>query len=296
MSNHNSLPDFICVGVQKSATTSLYDILKNDPQFFLPHKKETKFFQYDEEFAKGISFYKKYFEHAPAKTLKGEIDPSYIFFGSKVFERIKSSLGSDIKLIVMLRQPVERAYSQYVMNKQKGFESLSFIDAVEAEEQRMKSANRKDIINYSYISRGYYFKQLTECYKYFEKKNVLIVLFEDFVKHNSETLQAIYKFLGVGFYAPVSGTQSNKSKNLRNEGLAVAMRKDSALKRFLKFIVPFKSLRKKIRKSVSSLNESENQIQKPDHQTMQSMFNRFYLSDVEQLEKLIDKDLNHWKQ
>jgi hypothetical protein len=102
---------FYCIGTQKAGTTTLHDILKTHSQIYLPENKEAHFFDRNDRFNKGINWYLNYF-FSSVKNEKaiGSFTPEYIFF-PKVAKRIYESLGTNIKFIVILRNPVERAIS-----------------------------------------------------------------------------------------------------------------------------------------------------------------------------------------
>src|SRR5437868_3900524 len=105
-----ALPNFLCVGAQKAGTTTLYEILKQHPDIFLPKKiKETKFFVYEEKFQRGKTWYEKeFFSEVKNEKAFGEIDPA-MMFEEKSAQRIFDTLGKDVKLIFVFRNPVARA-------------------------------------------------------------------------------------------------------------------------------------------------------------------------------------------
>src|SRR5205085_5168685 len=141
---------FLCVGTQKGGTTTLYEILKQHPDIFLPQKiKETKFFVYEEKYAKGVQWYEKeFFNEWKNQQAVGEVDPA-MMFEEKSAQRIFDTLGKEVKLVFIFRNPAARAYSHYLMSQRKGFEELSFDEALNAESDRLKNDPEKKF-NYSY--------------------------------------------------------------------------------------------------------------------------------------------------
>ncbi len=107
-------PTFLCVGAQKAGTTSLYNIIKQHSQIFMPQKKELHFFDWHENFAKGNDWYFKKFQNSEKYLARGEITPNYIY-KEYVPKRILDIIGKDVKLIFMLRNPADRAFSHYKM-------------------------------------------------------------------------------------------------------------------------------------------------------------------------------------
>ena len=124
------LPNFLVIGSQKAGTTSIYHVLKAHPQIFQPERKEINYFFHEEEYAKGENWYRQYFENIPegVKAL-GEATPGYIVH-PEAPARIHRLLP-DAKLILTVRHPVNRAYSQYWDNRRSLSEYRSFEEVVE---------------------------------------------------------------------------------------------------------------------------------------------------------------------
>lgn len=291
-----NFPDFICIGVQKAGTTTLFDILKKHPQIFLSEKKETKFFQYDEDFAKGMTFYSNYFRNVRDEKVIGEIDPSYIFFADKTAPRIKDTLGARTKLIVTLRNPVDRAYSQYLMSVLTGAESLTFEEAIASEENRMRSSRREDIINFSYISRGRYVSQLKKYFEFFPEENFLILIFEKDIANNlDKTLQKVAAFLGVEAGFSYDAVKSNPSRKIKSKSVANFLYGENSPRRFLKYLLPVKSLRKKMRKGLVRLNEKESAPEKISPEFRRELYRKYFEKEIAGLEQLLNVNLSIWK-
>lgn len=187
--------DFLCIGAQKAGTTLLYEHLKKIDDIFLPESKELHFFDDIKNYHRGINYYFEYFKNAKTDQKKGEITPAYIFF-DKVPGRIRQSLNSEkIKFIVLLRNPVDRAYSQYNMSIKQGHENLSFEQALMYENYRLKEYS--DCVNFTYLKRGFYSKQILNYFKYFNKKKFKFILFEKFVKEQKKYIYEILDFLEI---------------------------------------------------------------------------------------------------
>ena len=210
------LPDFIIIGAAKSGTTSLYDYLIQHPYIYSALWKEIYFF--DRYYGRGISWYKANF---PSKIYKffitriqkkpfltGEATPTYIHHPLTP-KRISEFLP-DIKLIILLRNPVDRAYSHYQMEKKLGFENHSFEEAIELENFRLKGENEKIIKNmnyysykrqiYSYLTSGIYIDQLKLWMEYFPKKQFLIINSEDFENNPNKVFEDVESFLNIDHF------------------------------------------------------------------------------------------------
>ena len=161
------LPDFLGLGVQKGGTTSLHRLLEQHPDVFLPPVKEVHYFSLN--YASGEAWYRSQFAGAKPDQHCGEITPYYIFH-PQVAARVKEALPQ-AKLIVLLRDPVDRALSQYFHSRRHGFESLELEAALEAEPQRLLDAERvlqasdgrhRSHQEHSYLSRSRYEQQFPQ--------------------------------------------------------------------------------------------------------------------------------------
>lgn len=214
-------PDFIIIGVQKGGTSSLYFYLSQHPQINASKVKEIHFF--DNNYSKGIDWYTNHFpaKNFLTKELTGEASPYYIFH-PLVPERIYNSFPN-VKLIVMLRDPIDRAYSHFNMQKKRGIENnSSFEEAIKMESDRIKGEYEKikDIQNYnsynyqkfSYLERSKYFQQLIIWLKFFPQKQFLFIKSEDFFCNPYLVLKEVYDFLGVNLVYPTSLEVCNSNK------------------------------------------------------------------------------------
>src|SRR2546422_639813 len=132
--------DFIVAGAQKCGTTALHYQLKKHPQIALPSKEELHFFDDEERFAKGVNYQDMHdsFRSSSRAVAVGESTPVYLYWRPAI-ERIWN-YSKEIKLIILLRNPVDRAFSHWNMQRERGYEPLDFLDAIKAEEQRQKEA------------------------------------------------------------------------------------------------------------------------------------------------------------
>jgi hypothetical protein len=191
-------PDFIIIGAQKAGTSSLFHYLSKHPQIEVSLRKEVHFF--DRNYDKGVFWYKAHFPVADdgKKVITGEASPYYLFH-PLVPGRIKELLPG-VKLIVILRDPVDRAYSHYSMQVEKKREPLSFEEAIEKEENRLEGESGFGFAHqkYSYVSRSRYAEQLRRWYELFPKEHLYIMTLEELKKDPEGTLSRLYEFLGVG--------------------------------------------------------------------------------------------------
>lgn len=191
--------DFIGIGAEKAATYWVAAILREHPEVCFSKRKEIAFFnEFDQHFLKirnprydwGIKWYKKHFIRCQKGKIKGEYTPTYLY-SKKAAKRIKKHFPQ-VKLIVCLRDPVKRAFSQYLHDKSIGIiKKFSFEEAIKTHS--------------SYVEKGKYHKHLRAYYELFSEKNILVVFVEDIKKDPRKVATQIYKFLGVtSDYKPVS--------------------------------------------------------------------------------------------
>lgn len=183
-------PNFLCVGAEKSGTTYLYHLLMQHRDIFIPKNKELYFFADDKWYEKGFKKYLKNFSQVNNEKRIGDITPvnmSKLFCAKRIFQH----LGSDLKIIFLLRDPIYRAYSGYRMKYEKRKISISFEDIVNNE-------IKNNPINYnSIIGKGVYIDQINNFLNLYPREQMKIVKFEEFVKYPEETIKEICRFLEV---------------------------------------------------------------------------------------------------
>lgn len=187
----------------KGGTTSLYQILKQHPEIYLPDNKELHYFS--KYYSNGLEWYLSHFKLAPPGLLRGEITPYYLFHEATP-ERI-FGLRRDMRLIALLRDPVERSLSQYFHSRRLGLEPLEINDAFDMEAERLKGSipiiKLSDGIHlshqeHSYIARSRYDEQLIRYFNLFGRNKILVLRSEDLFYKQQPTLRQIADFLMIG--------------------------------------------------------------------------------------------------
>jgi Sulfotransferase domain len=216
-----ALPDFLIIGAQKCGTTFLYNLLCQHPYVEPAATKEVHFF--DTNFTKGVEWYRSRFspptQKEGRKVLTGESSPYYIYHPHAA--RRAAQVVPGTRLIALLRNPVDRAYSDYNHKAREGRESLSFEEAIAAEEERLRGEKEKMLADegyaspnyrkFSYLSRGVYVDQLKEWRGYFDEEQLLVLKSEDFFENTQAGFERSLAFLGLPHWETrVSGE--------RNEG------------------------------------------------------------------------------
>jgi hypothetical protein len=202
------LPDFFIAGVPKAGTTSLYAALVGHPQLYLPVTKEPKFFLTDgppprrggpgdvqtyQEHVWRRRDYEALFDPAPAGALRGEATPFYLY-DRGAQERI-ARLVPHARLVLVLRDPVDRAYSNWSHMWSAGLErEADFLTACRREPAR-RAAGWADM--WHYLALGSYGSQLRDLYRRFDREQVLIIRYRDLRETPAETVDRVCRFLGV---------------------------------------------------------------------------------------------------
>ncbi|MBN2825241.1 MAG: sulfotransferase domain-containing protein [Campylobacterales bacterium] len=187
--------NFLIIGVQKGGTTALDSYLRKHPQISMAKQKEVHYFDNESNFENSPDYdkYHQYFEENDK--LKGETTPIYIYWNNAI-ERIWE-YNKNIIIIVILRNPIERAYSHWNMELSRNAEKMDFYDAIIHEGERTKEALPYKHRVYSYVDRGFYSEQLRNLYRYFDKSQVLVIKNEHLKQYPLETLNQVCAFLKV---------------------------------------------------------------------------------------------------
>lgn len=197
------LPDFLILGAQKAGTTALYAYLREHPDLTGPLWKEVSFF--DRHFARGVAWYRGNFPLRSRGRIVGEASPSYLFH--PLAPARAAAVVPEARLIVLVRDPVERAYSHYRHEVALGRESLAFEDALDREEERLDGELERMGADpryfshawwkHTYLARGRYAEQLERWLARFPSERLLVVSNDELAARPGETYGRVLAFLGV---------------------------------------------------------------------------------------------------
>ena len=189
--------DFFIAGTQKGGTSALTAYLKKNPSVYIPPAKEVHFFD-NENYnwsSPDWSIYHKHYRDASASQLWGDATPITMWWRpciKRLWQYNKS-----LRIILILRNPITRAYSHWNMEKQRSAESLSFLDAIQSESERCRSALPQQHRIFSYVDRGFYVSQIREIWRFYPPSQVLILRQEQLATSPMKTLEAITSFLEI---------------------------------------------------------------------------------------------------
>ena len=221
-----ALPDFLIIGAQKSGSSSLYHYLRQHPGLLPSFNKEVSYFDGGidpniDNYDKGIAWYRSYFPFSDDSKLAFEATPLYLWHPLAP-ARIHDTLP-DIKLIAVLRNPTERAISNYFHERRKGWESLSIVDALHAEEDRLAEALRTEnyrdhaFSHFPYKLRGLYHIQIERYLEHFPANRMYIMSSEDMFADPKKCISDVLNFLGLEMSDKIRNLQPrNVSSNREN--------------------------------------------------------------------------------
>jgi Sulfotransferase domain len=214
---HRRLPDFIIAGAQKSGTTSLWAYLSEHPEVEPPMTKEMSFF--DVNFHRGLNWYRMHFpldigarpsDGESAKHLTGE-STAYYMFHPLAPARIAQTLP-ETKIILLLRNPVSRAFSHYQLKLRRRQETLTFEEAIDKEAERLAGEEEKIIADpryyseahdrFSYLARGLYLEQVRRWQQFFPPAQLLILESNEFFHETGQVFDRVLDFLGLARWQP----------------------------------------------------------------------------------------------
>ena len=292
-----SLPNFMCLGAAKSGTTTLYDILRQHPDIYIPSFKEPHFFDIPENFSNGLSWYERtYFKKIDNKII-ADFTPSY-FFDKNAPKRIFESLGGDMKFLVIIRNPVDRAYSHYLHSKRDFHETEDFESSLQLENNRLDSyVDQSDYLSYlrhSYIDQGLYSKMLERYLQYFRLENFLFISFEDeFLNDRDVTIKKILDFLELDSTISLNtDIKSNPSSKERSRTLKRIMKKTGWWRVFFKKIIPSLKIRQIIKNRIQRINIKEFKPQQLSQEIKLNLLERYFREDILNFERIINKKMN----
>lgn len=294
-------PQFIVAGTARAGTSSLNSYLMQHPNIFLPKVKEPCFFSFAGEkinykngkFAFAINSLDEYcslFNKADANQITGDISTPYLYLYEKTINTIKTLHEdySSIKIIIILRDPVERAYSQYLWKVRDGREELTFEEAIAAEKNRISENYSFD---YFYLDRGLYYNQVKSYLDNFSE--VKIILFDEFKNNPNQILKDICRFLKVDTeFKFVISAKQNASFLPKSILFSRLISVESRAKFKLLNVLPNRT-KNLIKEKLMSLNTSKNKVAPLKIET-EVMLRAYFKDDLLKLQKLIKLDLSPW--
>ncbi|MFD1316841.1 sulfotransferase family protein [Namhaeicola litoreus] len=299
-------PNFLIVGAAKSGSTSLYQYINQHPEVFMPINKEPNFFvsEYQELTSKKCpsfqvdrkrmvykedDYFKLFDEANPKHKAIGEATVTYLYKPKYAIPKIKKYLD-DPKIIIILRNPVKRAFSHYSYARELGFENEEFSNALQLESERL---NNNWSSTFAYLDQGLYSHQVQAYIDTFT--NVHVIILEEFIKDPQRYLKEVYRFLNIddkfqNTFAEEHNVSGLPRFKLFHKFLIHDNRTKDFIKKFFGSVISEETLRKIARKS-RRLNQTMRLTMDED---TKDYLEAFYRNDIILLEKLLNKNLDVW--
>lgn len=202
--------DFVIAGAQKGGTTALDAHLRDHPGVCMADVKEVHFFDDEERFRNRRADYAAYHAHFRSCTDRcrvGETTPVYMYW--EPAPRRLWEYNPDMKIIMVLRNPIERAYSHWNMQRSRNKDELPFWEAIQREPDRCRQSLPDQSRLYSYVDRGFYTEQLRRIWRFFPARQTLVMKSEDLRDSTGPMLDAVHRFLGVQPRPPAAPSAAN---------------------------------------------------------------------------------------
>jgi len=300
------LPDFLIVGAAKSGTSSLWKYLNRHPQVFFPVMKEPRFFNFYNNpprytnseplrhVVSDVDEYSSLFQNAEFHQLLSDCSPTYLYAYKATIRNMKTLYGPDYKqakIIIILRHPAERAWSQYMHFRKFNHEPLSFQEAIAPDTIRERKQNNWNLF-FDYIGFGHYSEQVAAFQTEFPK--TIVKLYDDLKDNERELMKALCQFLEIDehfvpnnldTYYNISGVPKNRF----SEMMSKVFFRQNPLKKAASYMVPervkvdlYYRLERVFLKRAKMPEESRQALIK------------YYTPEIKKLEKIIGRNLSAW--
>ncbi len=285
MATNLRLPDFIGIGAPRCGTTWLSKLLNMHSKiYFDPHYKELHYFN-GKHFDKGLSWYLKFFQKVPEEHICGEFTPSYMIYNNSA-ELIKE-VNPKIKLIVCLRNPINRAYSHYWQRNRY---------------KRWKDDFEKTIIENTnnILDFGLYGQQLEKYYQIFPKEQIFVVFFEDIITNTEHTLTTLFDFLKVeNQKLDIQQARKNVMKVVRSKTVTIfirVLRNTMRTNHFMRKLFYYQLSGQTLIELLRKINKKKGIVQKEEISVkIKEYLQEYYANDKRLLEELINEEITIWE-
>jgi len=278
-------PNFFIVGASKSGTTSLYAYLNENPEVYMSPIKEPRYFHnfIHETYLKRIKETSKYlrlFKKVRNEKAIGEASPTYLFDPDSP-KLIKKAVPH-ARIIIILRDPVKRSFSHYLMHKNNGRETESFYQVIQRGIKREKNSKEYNPC----LDRGLYFNQVSRYFEIFGRDKVKVLIFEEFIKDPKKTIKEILDFLDVKSEIL---SKILKTYNVYREPTGKAAKlilKSSTIDKIAVSLIP-QSIRRRLKETITEKPKEKPIMTEMDRLSLES----FYYQDVKNLQNLLQRRL-----
>jgi sulfotransferase family protein len=288
-----TLPNTFLIGAQKSGTTTLHDWIGQHPDVYcIKQLKDFPFFINDEFYKKGLKWFSGFFDDAGKKIVLHS-SVQYIYFHNIFIPRMQS-FNSNIKMIAIIRNPVERAYSAYWQARKTVRENCdTFEEALNLQDIRAKSNDFDVRCHLTYIDHGFYYGQINNFYRMFDRQQLFIALFDDLKNKPLDLMKKIYTFLGIdnNFQPILRKLNASRYPLIKTlQRFINYIPKATVLPKSLKYFIVKNNL---TRARLIELNSKEFKPPALDVSTKKTLL-EIYRKDILSLQDLLNRDLSDW--
>ena len=289
--------NLFCIGCPKSGTTTLFKILCQHSQIHTPKFKEPFFFN-NSNYQNGIDWYANtYYDDIKNEKWVLDFTPSYLYSDEALFRINEYSKGKDLKFIVMLRNPVERAYSHYLHTLRDGLEDLDFNGAIQAESERLLNYenNLLSQLKYSYIYQSLYHKHLSKYFESFGRNNFFVINYDSQLLDKSEfklMISDLQNFLEIKIENLNIEIKENSASESRFKILQTLVNSNGLHKRLARLLFKSKLNRQILINKFRKLNEKKMVKNDLEAEFKKILYDKYFHTDVLKLESLLEKKLN----
>ena len=296
----NSAPSFIVIGAARSGTTALYQYLRRHPDIFMSRIKEPNYFAFEgcpldfkgpgAEFVNNSTAswgeYCALFADAPSGATTGEASPLYLY-APQAPACIKRRLPQ-VKLIAILRNPIEQAYSHYLYARAQMIEPLASFEHALAAQPERREQGWQPLFQYSEFPR--YAEQLERYFEHFDRERMKIFLYEDYLDDPQRVLGEIFAFVGADrAFSPDIARHTNMGGNPKNAFIQWLVMRPNPISRVIAPLVPYE-VRQRIRDMISRKNIDRDEMPSAAREHLRTTLR----DDIVKLQGLISRDLSHW--
>ena len=289
--------NLFCIGCPKSGTTTLFKILCQHSQIHTPKFKEPFFFN-NSNYQNGIDWYANtYYDDIKNEKWVLDFTPSYLYSDEALFRINEYSKGKDLKFIVMLRNPVERAYSHYLHTLRDGLEDLDFNDAIQAESERLLNYenNLLSQLKYSYVYQSLYHKHLSKYFESFGRNNFFVINYDSQLLDKGEfklMISDLQNFLEIKIENLNIEIKENSASESRFKILQALVNSNGLHKRLARLLFKSKINRQILINKFRKLNEKKMVKKDLEAEIKKNLYEKYFHADVLKLESLLEKKLN----
>lgn len=291
------MPNFLIIGAAKAGTTALHSLLNKHPEVYMSPVKEPRFFAYEgkaldprirmhSKTIVDIESYRALFDGVSTEKAIGESSPSYLHT-SKAVERIQHYIP-DAKLIAILRNPADRAYSHFLHHVRNGVETARDFQEAFSNPDGLRIGDWRP--RRAHVSFGFYHEQLSRYHEFLQDGKMLVLLYDDFQKDQTGVLEEIFRFIDVSqAFIPGAGTKVNPSGIPRSVFLDRLLGTQHPVRGVARWIVP-----QGFRSRISQRLRAVNRRKPPLSPKLRRELVELYREDILKLQTMLDRDLSAW--